>query len=626
MAPTATEAQIDSYLTPSKSRPQNPRKKTITGTIVNAFKTRVTGFHSAADPSINNLYQRRQDIESTHELNIDRGSQSSIVTPAVLQGWDDADDPTPDMKNISSTTTLKVLQQQRLQEHRDLSLPTFPAHTSARPSTVNTASKQLKFYMAGGEGGVDAASSPSVPDNASVKSGAAVSIKKQWSFSERFFYSGDDQSVSVSDQPSWESNNNCPHNQPALTEKNHRFPVNAVPMIDRANGDRDGGNDDNTIHKAQRRSKKVSRASTVNAFVIFLKALFGVGMLSKPAVLGEVGLLLGTFCHLLIVVGCAFACYLLLSARQYAKIEVMENQHRDEERREIYEMWRMKTRRRAVVRMRRREELESSRTVHQNNASAKMTVNSSVAMVPDGPKLLVLNAGRSTANDNEFRMDPMLLSTVNFSSSDINAEIATQSHFAAAPSCGNVQINNESLNSKSSNDRGRSNWVTDEYRIFIEDGITPPPPPPPPKPAQVRLITYGDVAKCLIGKQASMFIVLAMVTGHIMFASGLLHLAIENLCYVVGWERLGWSYTQVYVEEDVDDRAMMRRLGHSQDEGGEHNNPNHSNDYASRSSDEEEYYFEWKGPDFIGKITLLSTPVTTVDTFPRITYPHSLTS
>lgn len=58
--------------------------------------------------------------------------------------------------------------------------------------------------------------------------------------------------------------------------------------------------------------------------MIFLKALFGVGMLSNPAVLGEVaGLVLGTVCHLLIVIGCAFACYLLLSARQAAKAEVM---------------------------------------------------------------------------------------------------------------------------------------------------------------------------------------------------------------------------------------------------------------------------------------------------------------
>lgn len=593
------------------------RKKTITGTIVRTFKTRMTGFQYVVDPSNNNRYQNRQDQQSTHEFNSDRGSQSSVGTPAVLQGWDDADAPTPDMKNMSSTTTLKLLQQQRLQEQRDLSLPTFPAYTSTskRPSNVSTTLKQLKFYMAGQEGGVDATSSPSMPDNARVKTGAAVSIKKQWSFSERFFYSGDDQSVSVSDQPSWESDNNFPHNQPDLAEKNHSFPVNAALMIDGADGVRDGGNDDNTVQKAQRRSKKVSRASTVNAFVIFLKALFGVGMLSNPAVLGEVGLLLGSFCHLLIVVGCAFACYLLLSARQHAKIEVMENQRRDEEKREIYEMWRMETERRAAVQMRRREEVESSRTLHLNNVSAEITLNSSVAMVPDGPTLQVVNAGGSTANDDECRVDPILLSTVKFPSSDINAETATQSNIAAAPSCGNVQINNDLLNSKSSDDRGGSNSVTDEYHIFTEDSITTPPPPPPPKPVQVRLITYGDVAKCLVGKQASMFIVFAMVTGHVMFASGLLHLAIENLCYVVGWERLGWSYTQVYVEEDVDDRAMMRRLGHSQDEGGEHNNPDHSSDYANRSNDEEEYYFEWKGPDFIGKITLLSTRVMTVIRF-----------
>lgn len=47
--------------------------------------------------------------------------------------------------------------------------------------------------------------------------------------------------------------------------------------------------------KRQKRGKKAKNASMVGAFVTFSKALFGIGMLSNPAVLGEVGLILGTF-------------------------------------------------------------------------------------------------------------------------------------------------------------------------------------------------------------------------------------------------------------------------------------------------------------------------------------------
>lgn len=123
-----------------------------------------------------------------------------------------------------------------------------------------------------------------------------------------------------------------------------------------------------------------------------------------------------------------------------------------------------------------------------------------------------------------------------------------------------------------------------------------PPPPPPTRPAPVRLTTYGDVAKYLAGKRASIFIVFTIVTVHLMFASGMVHIAVENLCYVVGWERLGWSYTQEYYESDGGGRG--RRLGPSEDEGDD--------DRAGRSSDEEEYYLEWKGPDFIGRLAMAS--------------------
>jgi hypothetical protein len=578
MAPTAPEASLDPYLMPSKS---NLSKKTIP--------------------------DQQEQQQSTHMINRDQSSPCSI--PTALHAWDDADAPTPDRRNISSTSTIKILQQQRLQEQRDLSLPTFPMITSARPSTLNTTIKQLKFYMAGKEGGVDTTISPSSPDNSRVKSASTVQINKQWSFSERFFYSRDDESVVVSGQPSWDSSNDLTY-QPSLVQQNLSFPV--ALSIDGADGDRDRGDDDetcnNTIQKARKRSKKVSRASTVNAFVIFLKALFGVGMLSNPAVLGEVGLLLGTYCHLLIVIGCAFACYLLLTARQFAKIEVMENQRRGEEMRENYEVWRIETERRAAVQMRIQEEMESNQTLQQNKVSAEITFNCTAAMVQDRLTLPVVSTVGSFLSDDECIVDPMPLSTDKKSRSYTSVNKISRSNFDATSSHGRAQRigSQDFLNSASSDNKGVLHSATDEYQILSDHSFMPPPMPPP-KLEQVRLITYGDVAKYLVGKQASMFIVFAMVTGHIMFASGLLHLAIENLCYVVGWERLGWSYTQVYVEEDTDDRFMMRRLGHSQDDGGEHNNPNHSNDHASRSSDEEEYYFEWKGPDFIGKIPLRST-------------------
>jgi hypothetical protein len=587
------EASTDTYLTPSRSNLPKPRKNAII---------------------------QQEQLQTTHEINRDQSTPCSTPT-ALHHAWDDADVPTPDMRNISSTTTLKLFQQQRLQEQLDLSLPTFPTFISARPSTLNTKLKQLKFYVAGKEGGVDATISPSSLDDARVKSAVAVPISKQWTFSERFFYSRDDQSVVVSGQPSWDSNND-PNNLPALAEQTS-FPV--AHVIDGADGDRDRGDDDdtcnNTIQKARKRSKKVSRASTVNAFVIFLKALFGVGMLSNPAVLGEVGLLLGTYCHLLIVIGCAFACYLLLTARQFAKLEVMENQRKGEEMRETYEVWRMETERRAAVQMRTQKEMKSSRTLQQNIVSTEMTFNCTAAMVQDRLTLPVVNTLESILSNDECTVDPMLLPTDKLPTSDTSVKNASRSNSDATSSHG-TQTNGKQylLNSTSSDDKSRLNSATDEYQFFSEDSFMSPPLPPP-KLEHVRLVTYGDVAKYLVGKQASMFIVFAMVTGHIMFASGLLHLAMENLCYVVGWERLGWSYTQVYVEEEIDDRSMMRRLGHSQDDGGEHNNPNHSTDHASRSSDEEEYYLEWKGPDFIGKMHLRKTAIA-----PSIPFYHDLSS
>ena len=58
------------------------------------------------------------------------------------------------------------------------------------------------------------------------------------------------------------------------------------------------------------------RSNNVSAFVTFLKALFGVSLLSSPNVMDETGLVLGTLVYILLVVACVGSCYLLLSARK----------------------------------------------------------------------------------------------------------------------------------------------------------------------------------------------------------------------------------------------------------------------------------------------------------------------
>ena len=67
--------------------------------------------------------------------------------------------------------------------------------------------------------------------------------------------------------------------------------------------------------------QRLSRASTVASFCIFLKGLLGVSLLSHPRILGETGLILGTITHASIIVACAFACFLLLKARSMAAEE-----------------------------------------------------------------------------------------------------------------------------------------------------------------------------------------------------------------------------------------------------------------------------------------------------------------
>lgn len=102
-----------------------------------------------------------------------------------------------------------------------------------------------------------------------------------------------------------------------------------------------------------------------------------------------------------------------------------------------------------------------------------------------------------------------------------------------------------------------------------------------------------------------------------MFASGMLHIAVENLCYIAGWDRLGFSYTDVMYTGDDDwyYGNMRRHLNSgSGDHGGSHSNDNshsgsHSRDNQWRSiniEEAEEEYAKWEGPDFIGRLAMAS--------------------
>mmetsp|Transcript_11316 Transcript_11316/g.23142 ORF Transcript_11316/g.23142 Transcript_11316/m.23142 type:complete len:814 (+) Transcript_11316:357-2798(+) len=77
---------------------------------------------------------------------------------------------------------------------------------------------------------------------------------------------------------------------------------------------------------------RIRSATTVSAFVTFLKALFGVSLLFQPRILGETGLVLGTIVHIVIITCCGFACYLLLTAR-FVAIDTKERKALEEEHR-----------------------------------------------------------------------------------------------------------------------------------------------------------------------------------------------------------------------------------------------------------------------------------------------------
>jgi hypothetical protein len=479
---------------------------------------------------------------------------------------------------------------------------------SPQPSTTAQLIMHNRFKLSEGVRKMGTESSGCLSGTATITPGvASIPVINSWSWSEQLFFSQDDESVDISVQSMDDSTKDIYSSRGEFIDQQSGFPStlpipNPYDVLKKRGGENDDEICNNTVQEASQRSNKAHRASTVGAFVIFLKALFGIGMLSNPKVMGEVGLLLGTFCHLLIVVGCAFACYLLLSARQIAKMEILANQYRENEQREEYEAWKKDVSKHVETSV----EMERSRTPQTKNVSHEKRTP-----ILYDRALQTADTRGNISEEEELDVAPVPLSTV--------VAIAAPDKFTDNPSCGNLQMlslagNHEivSLDSKFTI-RSVSKTVSDEYQRFTDNthnDFIPLSMPSPPKTAQVRLITYGDVAKCLVGDRASFIVIFAMVMGHLMFASGMLHLAIENLCYVAGWERLGWSYVEEYVEEN-ESRLMFRRLGPSQDQGSaQHDNLDdgeYSNQgFASRSTDEEEYYLEWKGPDFIGRLAMAS--------------------
>jgi hypothetical protein len=534
---------------------------------------------------------------------------------------------------FTAVLTEKVMQQQQMQETREMQVagPISSLDPSMIPSLVrspppSTFGQSINYNRVNVPGGAEEICTDSsryyMSETTAITPGpATIPVTNSWSWSEQLFFSQDDESVDLSVQ-SMDLDDGPDDILPSKSESidyQASFPnIGSLPNPWDVQKTREGENDDdtcnNTVQAASQRTNKAHRASTVGAFVIFLKALFGIGMLSNPKVMGEVGLLLGTFCHLLIVVGCAFACYLLLSARQIAKMDILANQCRENEKREEYEMWRKDT----MKHMETSIKMGRSRTPQTKNCGS---ANQSSGIDKSDRASQIADTRGNTTGESDWDVPPIPLSTV--------VAIAAPEKFIDSSSCVNLQMlplegnirRIESLDSKPTNESNRSSTVSDEYQRFTDKSyidFTPlSAPPPPNKASHVRLVTYGDVAKCLVGKRASFFVIFAMVMGHLMFASGMLHLAIENLCYVAGWERLGWSKTYVeeysYVEEnDNDSSRMLRRLGPSQDQGGEQQHSSldeseyYNQGYASRSTDEEEYYLEWKGPDFIGRLAMAS--------------------
>lgn len=70
------------------------------------------------------------------------------------------------------------------------------------------------------------------------------------------------------------------------------------------------------------------KSTNVTAFVTFLKALFGVSLLSSPRVMGETGMLLGTLVYSMLVGACIGSCWLLLQARAKVMSNMSTNTRR----------------------------------------------------------------------------------------------------------------------------------------------------------------------------------------------------------------------------------------------------------------------------------------------------------
>jgi len=171
-----------------------------------------------------------------------------------------------------------------------------------------------------------------------------------------------------------------------------------------------------------------------------------------------------------------------------------------------------------------------------------------------------------------------------------------------------------SLSSLKQQDSGRSSnkekeTISDDYHRIIDDPENPQPQvsythtdsntTASKKTPPVRLLTYGDVAKYLAGPGLSSFVIFTIVTVHLMFASGMVHLAVENLCYVVGWDHLGSSsYEEVYVAQgdaENDDNADDQQ-----------NTDDNHGEGPERYLEAEETYSQWEGPDFVGRLAMAS--------------------
>lgn len=494
-------------------------------------------------------------------------------------------------------------------------------------------------------------------------------ISLQWTLSGEIFFSNDDEDISDDDE---EDEDDV---QAVSFDKQSDFPTAATSFPQNTTGDMvvlpphiGGGDDDTTcnntiVEKVRQRSKKAVRASKVGAFVTFLKALFGIGMLSNPAVLGEVGLLLGTVCHLFIVVGCAFACYLLLTARQLAKNEVMERERRNVEEMEEWEAWKQE-----VEFKRKQEEEQQQQNMEMKQVARLPSVegtplrrNTSAMGGKQQKQPWPVSSSPNPTEKGWSRCQDSLHRAVEASSPHSNfTEACSEVNQSATPpssimldtipvkresevlpksddSChNNRHVSTSSASTqhrkttprreKSSNKARATPSVSDEYHRLPDDSKEAPKylngikldtsssmPPPPHQPAALRtprLVTYGDVAKYLAGPQMAQFIVFTIVSVHLMFASGMLHIAVENLCYIAGWDRLGFSYTEI-VEEEGDmygDAAANRRLPSedgSQDGNSRDGSRNFYNQYYN-IQESEEAYAAWEGPDFVGRLAMAS--------------------